>query len=62
METVNCSYALYVTKGETHPIGTVINRVLLADIADWQPPDGCRLIADPSGEYPIGSVYVDATS
>lgn len=33
--------------------GVCINRILWDGVTDWQPPDGCTVVADPDGLHPI---------
>lgn len=33
--------------------GVCVNRVLWDGLSDWQPPDGCSVVLDEDGLYPI---------
>lgn len=60
MEAVN--YVVYVTSSQAHPVGTVVNVVLIQNLTLWSPPAGFGIAADPQRKYPIGSVYPGALS
>ncbi len=57
------AYSVYLTAATVeHPIGYVIDRVLWDGTADWLPPTGTAIVADPNGAYPIGSSYTAPSS
>lgn len=58
MTTEATTYAIYRTaaSGE-EAFGAVVNRIIWNGTASYNPGEGLALVADPSGAYPIGSVY-----
>ena len=57
MATVQ-NYALFLTTAAPGQlVGMVVNVVMWDGSSAWAPPTGQAAVADPTGKYPIGSIY-----
>lgn len=58
MSTDPQRYAVYLAAAtDSEPAGTVVNSIMWDGVSEWSPPTGQAVVADPTGAYPIGSVY-----
>lgn len=58
MTTEATTYAVYRTAASEEEVsGTVVNRIIWNGTASYNPGEGLALVPDPTGSYPIGSVY-----